>query len=89
MRHGAAGEVSAGEMAGLIDLICATEFDKSFQPIVPMVRIGGDTFQVTVVMGFLLGHGNSGTLTSDRPRALEVGGGWPQPRGREGVGAMP
>jgi hypothetical protein len=32
-------------------LICATEFGKSFEPIVPMVRVGGDMLQVTVAMG--------------------------------------
>jgi hypothetical protein len=79
-------------VAGLIALICATEFGKSFQPIVPMVCIGGDALQVTVAMGCSSGHGNSGTLDADRTRA--AGDGIvrrrlaPTPR-KQRVGAMP
>jgi hypothetical protein len=68
----------------LITLSCAPEFDKSFEPFVPMVRIGGDALQVEVARGCLSRHGNSGTLgRSDARRQGSYN------RGPAGVGASP
>jgi hypothetical protein len=92
---GAAREVLAGEMAGLIALTCATEFGKSFEPIVPMIRVRGDALQVTIAMGRFSGHGNFATIDADRRRAKRArmagsgSGGWPQPPRKKRVGAMP
>ena len=44
-----------------LELTCATQFSKSFQPIAPMVRVGGDPLHVSIALGCLSGHGNSGT----------------------------
>jgi hypothetical protein len=67
-----------GNAISLPALTCATEFGKSFQPIMPMLRIRGDALQVTFTMGRLSRHVGRGHRSNGK------GGGKPQlPRRQE------